>query len=56
MVGELGDVNETFDAVEDLDESTERDNLGDRAFEHVAGAVSADHTLPRIFLGLLEAQ
>ena len=56
VVGQFRNVDQTFDSVEDLDERTEGDDLGDRAFEHVAGAVSADHALPRIFLGLLETQ
>src|SRR6476619_3318262 len=56
MVGELGDVHEALDAVEDLDEGAERDDLRDRALELVAHVVRVDDALPRVLLGLLEAQ
>ena len=36
MRGELGDVHEALDALEDLDEGAERDDLRDRALELVA--------------------
>ena len=53
---ELGDVHEALDAVEDLDEGAERDDLRDRALELVADVVGVDDALPRILLGLLEAE
>ena len=56
VLGELGDVHEALDAVEDLDERAERDDLGDRALELVADVVGVDDALPRVLLGLLEAQ
>src|ERR1035437_298192 len=57
MVGsKLGDVHEPLDAVEDLDEGTEGDDLGDLARELVADVVGVDDPLPGVFLGLLEAQ
>ena len=56
MVGELGDVDQTLDAGQDLDEGAEGDDLGDCAAEHVTGAMGADHPLPRVLLGLLQAQ
>ena len=56
MVGQFRNVDQTFDAVEDLDESTEGDDLGDRALEHVARTVGRYDPLPRILLGLLETQ
>ena len=56
VVGELGDVDEALDPGQDLDEGAEGDDLGHRALEHVAGAVGADDPLPRVLLGLLEAE
>src|SRR4051794_7083413 len=56
MRGQLGDVHEALDAVEDLDERAERDDLGDLALELVADVVGVDDPLPRVLLGLLEAQ
>src|SRR4051795_9931061 len=56
VLGELGDVHEALDALEDLDEGAERDDLGDLALELVADVVGVDHALPRVLLGLLEAQ
>ena len=53
---ELGDVDEALDAVEDLDERAERDDLRDRALELVADVVRVDDPLPWIFLGLFEAE
>src|SRR3954452_24804400 len=56
VLGELGDVHEALDALEDLDEGAERDDLGDLPLELVADVVGVDHALPRVLLGLLEAQ
>ena len=56
VLGELGDVHEALDAVEDLDERAERDDLGDLALELVADVVGVDDPLPRVLLGLLETQ
>jgi hypothetical protein len=56
VVGQLGDVHEALDAVEDLDEGAEGDHLRDLALELVADPVGVDHALPRVLLGLLEAQ
>src|SRR4051794_35498543 len=56
MRRELGDVDEALDAVEDLHERAERDDLRHRALELVADVVGVDDPLPRVLLGLLEAQ
>src|SRR5215208_3845186 len=56
LLGELGDVHEALDALQDLHEGAERDDLGDLALELVADVVGVDHALPRVLLGLLEAQ
>ena len=56
VVGQLGDVHEALDAVEDLDEGAEGDDLGDGPLELVAHVVGVDDALPRVLLGLLEAQ
>src|SRR5215218_6079667 len=56
MRRELGDVDEALDAVEDLDEGTERHDLRDGALELVADVVRVDDALPRILLRLLETQ
>ena len=56
MLGQLGDVHQALDAVEDLDERAEGDDLGDGALELVADVVGVDHPLPRVLLGLLETQ
>ena len=42
VVGELGDVDEALDAVEDLDERAEGDDLGDLALELVADVVGVE--------------
>ncbi len=55
-MGELGDVHEALDPVHDLDERAEGDDLGDLALQLVADPVGVDHPLPRVLLGLLEAQ
>ena len=54
--GKLGDVDEAFNAVKDLDEGAEGDDLGDCAFEVVADVVGIDNALPWIVLGLLETK
>ena len=56
LLGELAYVDEALDALQDLHERAERDDLRDRALELVTHVVGVDHTLPRILLGLLEAQ
>src|SRR3954469_1835989 len=56
VAGQLGDVHQALDAVEDLDEGAEGDDLGDLALELVADVVGVDDPLPRVLLGLLEAQ
>src|SRR3954468_9959025 len=56
LLSELGDVHEPLDALEDLHERAERDDLGDGALELVAHVVGVHHALPRVLLGLLEAQ
>ena len=56
VVGELGNVHEPLDARQDLDEGAEGDHLGHGSLEDVAGAMGADHPLPRVLLGLLEAE
>ena len=56
VVGQLGDVHQALDAVQDLDERAERDDLRDLALELVAQVVGVDDPLPRILLGLLETQ
>src|SRR3954467_13272019 len=53
---ELGEVPEPLDAVHDLHERAEGDDLGDLALELVADPVGVDDPLPRVLLGLLEAQ
>ena len=54
--GELGDVHQTLDAGVDLHEGTERDDLRDATLDHVVHLVALDDALPRVGLGLLEAQ
>ena len=56
LLGELGDVDQTLDAVEDLDEGAEGHDLGHRPLELVADVVRIDHALPRVLLRLLEAE
>src|SRR5919198_5426478 len=53
---ELGDVHEPLDAVHDLHERPEGDDLGHLALELVADVVGVDHALPGVLLGLLEPQ
>ena len=54
--GELGDVDEALDALQDLDERAERDDLRGPAVDVVALLVGLQHALPRIGLRLLEAE
>ena len=56
MLRELGDVHETLDPRQDLDERAEGDDLRDATFDDVVLVVVLDHLLPRIALGLLEAE
>ena len=56
LLGELGDVHEPFDTLEDLHERAERDDLRDGALELVTHVVGVDDPLPRILLGLLETE
>ena len=55
-VRHLGDVHETLDAVADLHEPTERDELGDPAVDQLADLVGAGELLPRILLRGLQRQ
>src|SRR6188472_3295790 len=56
VIGKLGDMDQTLDPGQDLDEGAEGDDLGHGAAEHVAGAVGADYALPWVLLGLLQTQ
>ena len=56
VLGELGDVHQSLDSVQDLDEGAERHHLRHRALELVADVVGVHHALPGILLGLLETQ
>ena len=56
MLRELGDVHEALDAREDLDEGAERDDLRHAALDDVVLVVALEHLLPRVVLGLLEAE
>src|SRR3954454_7132489 len=56
VLGELGDVYQPFDARHDLDEGAEGDHLRDLALDLVALVVGLEHLLPRVALGLLEAE
>src|ERR1700761_6150200 len=53
---QLGDVHQTFDALLDADERTERHQLGDLAGHDLADGVSAGEVPPRVFLSRLERQ
>ena len=55
-LGQLGDVHEALDALQDLNEGTKRDDLGRPAVHDVALLVALEDALPRIGLRLLEAQ
>ena len=54
--GHLGDVHEALDAVADLDERTELDELGDPAVDELADLVGGGELLPRVLLGGLQRQ
>ena len=56
VVGQLGDVHQALDAVHDLDERAEGDDLRDLALELVAQVVGVHDALPGVLLGLLETQ
>src|SRR3954451_22331624 len=53
---ELADVDEPFDARQDLDERAERDDLRHLAGDDVALVIALEHLLPRIGLRLLESE
>src|SRR4051794_653042 len=53
---ELADVDEPFDARQDLDERAERDDLRHLAGDDVALVIALEHLLPRVGLCLLEAE
>ncbi len=55
-LGHLGDVDESLDAVAQLDEGPERDELGHRAFYDRSLGILLDELLPRVFGGLLQAE
>ena len=56
MLRELGDVDEAFDAGQDLDEGAEGDDLRDTTLDDILLVVVLEHLLPRIRLRLLEAE
>ena len=56
VLGELGDVDQALDAGQDLDEGPEGDDLRHLALDHVALLVLVEDPLPRVLLGLLQAQ
>ena len=56
VLRELRDVNEALDARQDLDERAEGDHLRDPPLDNVALVVVLEHLLPRVALGLLEAE
>ena len=49
-------MDQTFDDVIDLDEGTERHELGDPALDDVTDLVAAGELPPRVFLGRLERE
>ena len=55
-LGQLGDVHETLDTLQDFDEGTKRDHLGGTAVHDVALLVALEDALPRVGLGLLETE
>src|SRR5580765_2068024 len=55
-LGELGDVDQSLDAVVDADERTERDELGDLARDDLTDRVGPGEVLPRVLLGRLQRQ
>jgi hypothetical protein len=56
MVGKLGDVDQTFDPLCDLDEGPERDELGYPTLDLLSDVDPLDDLLPRVLPGLLEAE
>ena len=56
MSAHLGDVDQTLDALADLRERTERDELGDPAVDQLADFVTVGEDLPWILLRGLERQ
>src|SRR5512132_1878771 len=56
VLRQFGDVHESLNAREDLDEGAEGDDLGHLALDFVALAVGVKHLLPGIRLRLLEAE
>src|SRR5262249_39676562 len=56
VLGELGDVNQPFDARQDLDERAERHDLRHPTLRDVALLVLLEHLLPRVGLRLLESE
>ena len=52
----LRDVHEALDALADLDERTERHQLGDPAVDELADPVGGGELLPRVLLGGLQRQ
>jgi len=54
--GELGDVDEAFDAALDLDERAVGDEVDDLAMDLLAHGVALLDAFPRVGLGLLEAE
>ncbi len=54
--GDLGDVDEAFDAFGDLDEGAELGDAGDGAFDDGAGVDGFDDLGPGVAEGLLEAE
>ena len=55
-LGQLGDVDQTLDALFDAYERTERNQLGDLAGNDLADLVGPGELLPGVFLGCLERQ
>ena len=56
VLRELGDVHEPLDPRQDLDEGAEGDDLRHASLDDVVLGVALEHLLPRIRLGLLEAE
>src|SRR5262249_5451179 len=55
-LGQLGDVDQTLDAVVDADERTERNQLGDLARHDLLDRVRPGELTPRVFLRRLERE
>ena len=56
LVGQLGDVHEALDALEQLDESAEFGQANDLAHQYVAGTVRLEELLQHVRLQLLDAE